>query len=385
MLSKNIDDIGLSDIQAFIDNGVVEKKTLEYKSKFPDNTKKGKIRFLATISSFANTIGGHIIYGVAEKNGKPVSADGVQISNLDQEKLSLENRIRNGIQPRLYNLEIHPIRVKDDRYIIVIRVQQSWNSPHRVTKEDHSKFYGRNSAGKYPYDVGDLRTAFLLTEKISNRIRNFVADRIAAIHSDKTPLPLCDKLRVVMHLLPLSSFTQAKLLGVQEINQYLKYLHPLGGQGFNQNINIDGILNYASGEGGKCQSYAQTYRNGIIESIASIPFLRDNLIFPITYIQNMIIKALTNYIDAYRELGIEVPIYAFLTIIGAENTTFEDSIVQYRGSNIVDRDLIQLPEMAIETYDAEIHKICRPIFDMIWNAWGFQECRSYDGNGMYKR
>jgi hypothetical protein len=43
------------------------------------------------------------------------------------------------------------------------------------------KFYGRNSAGKYPPDVGELRTAFTLSETVAERIRNFRVDRIARL------------------------------------------------------------------------------------------------------------------------------------------------------------------------------------------------------------
>jgi predicted HTH transcriptional regulator len=40
-----------------------KKKTIEYKEILPDNKRESKKEFLADASSFANTVGGHIILG----------------------------------------------------------------------------------------------------------------------------------------------------------------------------------------------------------------------------------------------------------------------------------------------------------------------------------
>jgi hypothetical protein len=44
---------------------------------------------------------------------------------------------------------------------------RSWIAPHRVKAND--KFYGRNSKGKYPLDVSELRTAFMLSEQLTEK------------------------------------------------------------------------------------------------------------------------------------------------------------------------------------------------------------------------
>ena len=66
MISKHIDEITADDIKSLITNSVRESKTLEYKQILPGGQDKDKKEFLADISSFANSSGGDIIYGIKE-------------------------------------------------------------------------------------------------------------------------------------------------------------------------------------------------------------------------------------------------------------------------------------------------------------------------------
>jgi hypothetical protein len=67
----------------------------------PEKTYDAKREFLADVSSFANTAGGHLVYGISEAAGIPTGLPGVVISDFDAEKLRLENLLRDGILPRI--------------------------------------------------------------------------------------------------------------------------------------------------------------------------------------------------------------------------------------------------------------------------------------------
>jgi predicted HTH transcriptional regulator len=205
MIPKAIHDIGLDDLRALIEGGVAEGKTIEYKREMPSGADSGTVPFLASVSSFANTSGGDFLIGVETDEGLPKAFPGVEAASVDKEKLRLEQILANGLEPRLPRVDIHPVQVGDGRHVLVVRAPRSWVAPHRVRKND--KFYGRNSAGKYPLDVGELRTAFTLSETIAERVRNFRAERIARIYGRETPIPLHDGGCMVFHLLPLAAFT----------------------------------------------------------------------------------------------------------------------------------------------------------------------------------
>ncbi|GAJ18756.1 unnamed protein product, partial [marine sediment metagenome] len=66
MIAKNVNEITKDDLQALIDNSVLEGKTIEYKQSLPGNSDSDKKEFLADICSFSNTSGGDLIYGITE-------------------------------------------------------------------------------------------------------------------------------------------------------------------------------------------------------------------------------------------------------------------------------------------------------------------------------
>jgi len=66
--------------------------------------------------------------------------------------------------------------------VFVIRIPNSWLSPHRVELQGHNKFYTRGSNGKYPMDVDELRVAFNLSQTIAEKIKNFRIDRVKKIN-----------------------------------------------------------------------------------------------------------------------------------------------------------------------------------------------------------
>ena len=104
MMNKKFEDIGIDDINQLKSNSVQEGKNIEYKSKLPEGNDQEKKEFLADVSSFANTIGGHIIYGVEEDNGTLKDIIGMQIQDVDSEILRLDSMIREGIEPRILTI-----------------------------------------------------------------------------------------------------------------------------------------------------------------------------------------------------------------------------------------------------------------------------------------
>ncbi len=48
------------------ENAVAESRSLDYKAALPSGGDEGKREFLCDVSSFANTVGGCLIYGVTE-------------------------------------------------------------------------------------------------------------------------------------------------------------------------------------------------------------------------------------------------------------------------------------------------------------------------------
>lgn len=69
MIPAKFEKIREADLDQLIANSVLEGKTIDYKLALPSNSDLDKKEFLADVSSFANTSGGDLIFGVDESEG----------------------------------------------------------------------------------------------------------------------------------------------------------------------------------------------------------------------------------------------------------------------------------------------------------------------------
>lgn len=390
MINKKINDITEADLQALIDNNVLEGKTIEYKRELPSNSDSSKKEFLADVTSFANASGGDLIFGIEEDTTthNHGSLIGLGVDSIDEEKTRLDNIIRTGVEPRLVNVTIKPIQLGNTKHAILIRIPRSWISPHRVIFGGYAKFYARNSSGKYEMDVDELRIAFNLSETLIERIRNFKVDRIAKIMADETPVPLNSPHRIVLHLIHGNAFNPAVKYDVSGIYQSMHDKLPLirrtvsGGR-----YNLDGLFTNSDHDGGKYSAYTQIYRNGIIEAVESMMLAPKKIngdtlkIIPSGALEKKIMEATNSYLTLLSELAIEPPIFIFLSLLNVKGYRIKRNIHYFDSSDLIDRDMLLLPEEIVESYKAQAEKILNPLFDLIWNACGEPRSLNFDENG----
>ena len=276
MINKPFAEIEAVDISYLVQEGIQEGRTLEYKESLPGNSDRDKKEFLADVSAFANASGGEILYGVTEKRnndgrptGVPEAAQGLSTINADAEIQRLENIIRNGIEPRIA-VQIASINGFSDGPVLIIRIRKSWTPPHMVTFKNSSRFYSRNSAGKYQLDVTEIRSAFVAAEALPERIRRFRDERVANIIADETPVLLLPYPRIILHVIPIPLFSQ---FGGIDITQHLQnqqqWPSPIGQHTSNMRRNFDGLLTVFEVQDGFAD-YVQVFRNGIVEAVDAL-------------------------------------------------------------------------------------------------------------------
>ena len=218
MIDKRLDDIAADDLRQLVDDRVQEGRSLEYKEHLPGRTDSERKEFLADVSSFANAVGGDLIYGVSEARdggrptGVPSAIVGVELSNADAEILRLENVLRTGVGPRIAGVRFRRLEGFERGPALIIRVPRSWAGPHMATFQHHSRFYSRQSAGKYPLDVIELRTAFLNSGSLSERAREFRTERLGRLVAAETPARMTSASLICVHAIP-----HASLAGVVSI------------------------------------------------------------------------------------------------------------------------------------------------------------------------
>lgn len=177
MIDRPIADIGVDDLQRLVVNRVAETRSLEYKQTLPGNADADKKEFLADVSSFANAVGGDLVFGVTElrednrTTGIPESVDGLSAVNQDAETRRLENMLRDGVAPRLPGVQFRWVEGFAQGPVLIMRIPRSWAGPHMITFQQHSRFYSRNAGGKNALDVFELRSAFLNSGSLRERAR----------------------------------------------------------------------------------------------------------------------------------------------------------------------------------------------------------------------
>ena len=388
---KPFSELDAADLQSIIDDQLAEGKTVEYKSALPGNSDRDKKEFLADVSSFSNSAGGYLLYGITEENGLPQELKGLDDIDPDSQILRIDNLLRDAIAPRIPGLNIRSIAIENKGPVIAIHQPKSWVSPHMVTFAGGSKFFTRNSAGKYRLDVFELRLAFDATNVEGERLRNFRIDRIGRIIAGETPIPIGDQAKIIIHLIPVSAFDTGIKHDLRELqlSPSPEDLAPIyATYGSNLRFNFDGILTFEKyNHSEPAVSYLQVFRNGIIESSCASLFDHDREppLIPSILFEEEIVKSLGKYFRIQNTLEIEPPYFLLISLVGVKGYNLP---TRSRGfghfNNLIDRDDLLVPEILVEDSSLPAETILKPAFDAVWNAAGQPQSPFYDNEGNWK-
>ncbi len=383
MISKPLDQITEKDLQDLIDFKVAERKTLDYKRDLPGGTAADRDKFLANVSSFANTSGGDLVYGVDAPSGtgEPTSIPGLNLPEPEGEKLRLEQFLQSGLRPTLPRHDIHYFQLSSGRFVLIVRAWQSWLAPHRLG--DYGPFYARNSAGKFQLDVGQLRQAFGLSDSISKRISDFRAERISRVYAEDLPTVIDEGPRLLIHVIPppaFASFAQPDIADALR-RAFADRGNNFGGASFEpfshtgswgHFVNLEGrvVIPVADGDRPAGRSYTQIYRTGILEALWALPTLTREIpgILCDRWLPNFILL-MPKYLAGLTKLGVVPPFFVFLSFLSIKGFHLFGPTGGYTNRPF-DRDSILLPEFYLETIPGDIRPAIKRPLDLLWNAVG---------------
>lgn len=393
MIHKQFDLIEQSDIDALVSNAVPESRTLDYKESLPGNSDSDKKEFLADVSSFANASGGDILFGVEEvrdattgrATGIPQAANGLMNLNADAEILRLENMIRDGIEPRIPSIQLRRVESFVNGPVLLLRILKSWASPHMVKFGGSSRFYSRNSAGKYPLDVTEIRAAFALSEALPERIRRFRDDRLAKIIAGETPIPLVPNPKIVLHFLPVAALETGSQVNLSLVRE--RHPLPMNSSGANIRFNFNGVLTFDTWQD-VGHTYLQVFRNGAIEAVEAhfLSEYQGKKEIDIETLERELVLAFQRNLALLRVLELQPPVFVMLTLLGVKDYIVVPRRITHfpRGIFPIDQRDLFLPELIVEDYNVQIPVALKPAFDAIWQASGYQSSMYYDQQGKWK-
>lgn len=389
LFEKPIKEVEESDIERLMELEIPEDKNLEYKGDFSTDNIDHKRKLLKTVSAFTNTSGGLLIYGIDEEEGIPSELKGIKVDNKDQIGRWLEEYIRGNSEPKISSIDIEFIDKTDsDNSFILVKVPRSWNLPHRVTMGSKTKkFFIRRGRYSEEMDISDLRTAFNFSETLAEQIKRFREERISSILSDETPIPLKKGAKIVIHLIPINAFYLGQQYDIEKINPNQFRLRAIDAVNPKLRYNFDGLLgSEVPDKEGLGYTYVQLYRNGIIEATSGDFFNEDHKTMSDGNYEKVVVKSVADYLEIYKEINIELPIFVFLTVVGAKGYQMESDGNSYFGRRenlTIDRNVLANQEILLKRYPDNVGNVLKPAFDAFRNACGFKGSKNYDENDQW--
>jgi hypothetical protein len=375
-------------------DAVAEGRQLEYKEQLPAGTDdETKREFLRDVTSFANSVGGDLIYGVREARdatgtptGIPEAIVGLTGVNLDQEKLRLESLLLNGAEPRISGMLFHPIPRGAEPACFLVRVPQSPMRLHIVTYKGMYRFYGRGAAGRFQLDVGQIRAGFLEVETAQERVKRFRLDRVARVVAGETPIPMGEGAKLIFHALPLTPFAAwpAFLEAAKNESQIPNLLAPMAGTPTTWRYNLDGLVVHTTRSDSTRQTYIQLFRDGGIEATGGILHFdaRRGGFYGLA-IELATIPVLKRTQGLWKLLGVTGSIVLGLTLSGVKGWKMLAGEWD-EPQETVDADLAIIPEVVVPDADALAEQALKPLFDLAWNAGGSAQSPFYTLRGERK-
>lgn len=381
LFDKQLDMIGEDDLASLIENQVREGHQVEYKQAVAFKDKQDKLDFLAGVTSFANTVGGDLLIGVAAASGIPVALSGWDGIDVDREKQRIENLLRDQVEPRVA-FQVREVRLRNGKSVVLIRVPWSWAQPHMVRMDQVNRFYYRHSAGKDIMNVSQLRAAFALTTRLEEQITGFCRERTSGIkhgtagHLTPPPGPT-----MIVHVVPFESFRSGFTLDLEvAMKQAQVGLLPLGTGSNGHQYNLDGISCFDDFTA--CNAYTQVFRNGIIETASRelLAHPQGRKLIPCGAIPRDVLQHLRSVIAFFRALNVPPPLVVMMGLVGVGEYEFATSTEMGVGyyPHRVDRDDLLLPAVLVNDFTTAPVDMCGPMFDALFNAAGLPKWPEYE-------
>jgi Putative DNA-binding domain len=395
LLPVNIGEVAAEDVASLVNEKVTERRTLEYKEKLLGGSDLDKKEFLADVCSFANLIGGDILYGIRDErdgDGKPTgipeSVVGLAGLNLSAERERLESIIRNGIQPRIPNVQSAELQMEEHGPVLLLRIARSWIKPHMVTFKGTSRFYSRHSTGKYQLDVQEIGQAFAEQRSLGERMREWRMERIAKIIGEEGPVILEGPSRFLLHFVPASALAGQRSTGLWPVPNTVRNL--LRPSSYSESIwryKIDGFLVASFNEAvRKYSAYVQLFRDGRLE-YGDGDLLNTGKRYgtgreqdiPSGSFEEKLINTFGNALLVINRVSIEGPIYFSAALTGVKGMRLSLSNPYGIGvQHTFDRDVIQTPEVEIDRMEPKPYRdSLLPVVDSIWQANGYEGTQSH--------
>jgi hypothetical protein len=261
-------------------------------------------------------------------------------------------------------LQCKALGLANGRSIVIVRVARSWQAPHR--NRQSGAFPARNSRGKYPMDVAELRSAFLNGANLEQRVRQFREERAGVIDSNLAPRLLTAGIAVCLHIVPVESMLGERRLDLNASSDLLYKFRPMGNfSGFDIGVNLEGGLAYTSSD----KAYTQLFRTGEVEAVFVYPERDGHEKALYGEFERHVRLAASTYLDELRMLEFTGPVALMLSIYRAEGSHLSINSMSVFAPFALKARVLHTPAVVVQER-SELENQLTSLFEIIWNAYG---------------
>jgi hypothetical protein len=141
------------------------------------------------------------------------------------------------------------------------------------------------------------------------------------------------------------------------------------------NLNFDGFARTV-----RQFSYAQLFRSGAIEAV-DCHLLNNASGIPWPTFEREVVEQIVRYLKCLDTLGCDPPIGIALTLVNVQGFHIKTEGPPSFSDHGLDREILRIPEVIAESFEAEAPTLLRPVFDTLWQSCGRERSYSYDSEG----
>jgi hypothetical protein len=147
---------------------------------------------------------------------------------------------------------------------------------------------------------------------------------------------------------------------------------------------LDGLFLYSGPSLAESHGYGLLFRDASIEGVKQLSVLDNSTPYIAGSIfEQDVVRTLKLYMKTCEELEAGLPIYVALSFCNAKGCILRAASAGMWTTNSVELkdDVVALPECMIESANPDLPRALKPIFDMVWNAFGYMGSDKYDQQG----
>lgn len=215
-------------------------------------------------------------------------------------------------------------------------------------------------------DVAELRSAFLNSANLEQRVRQFREERANVINSDLAPRALCAGIAVCLHIVPVESMLGERRLDLNSKSDLLFKFRPMGHfAGYDVGVNLDGGIAYTSSN----SAYTQLFRTGEVEAVFVYPERAGHDKALYGEFETHVRVAASAYLDELRTLEFTGPICLMLSIYRAEGSHLSIGSMSVFAPLALKAPVLHTPEVLVQE-KSELENELASLFEIVWNAYG---------------